>query len=128
MKTKSFASHLVACTLLAASSFAFAAGDGHAPKHGGVTVDTKLANLEFVVKSDVIQIYVTDHGKPIKLDGAKAKVTLLNGMEKTEVELVQVGDKLEAKGTFKAEPKVTKGVAVVTLVGKPPASARFELK
>lgn len=64
----------------------------------------------------------------MKIDGAKAKVTLLHATEKTEVELVEVGDKLEAKGTFKAEPKVTRGVAVVTLVSKPPASARFELK
>ena len=91
-------------------------------------VETKLADFEFVVKSDIIQIYITDHGKPMKIDGAKAKVTLLNGSEKTEVELVQVGDKLEATGTFKAVPKSTKGVAVVTLPGKPPASARFELK
>ena len=91
-------------------------------------VETKLADFEFVVKSDIIQIYITDHGKPMKIDGAKAKVTLLNGSEKTEVELVQVGDKLEATGTFKVVPKSTKGVAVVRLSGKPPASARFELK
>lgn len=128
MTIKSFASHLLACAVLAASSIAFAAGDHHAPKHGGVVVETKLADFEFVVKSDIIQIYITDHGKPMKIDGAKAKVTLLNGTEKTEVELVLVGDKLEAKGMFKAEPKVTKGVAVVTLVGKPPASARFVVK
>ncbi len=128
MKTESFASHLLACTLLAASSAVFSAGDDHARKHGGVVVETKLADLEFVVKPDIIQIYITDHGKPMKFDGAKAKVTLLNGTEKTEVELIQVGDKLEAKGTFKAVPKSTKGVAVVTLVGKPPATARFVVK
>ena len=64
----------------------------------------------------------------MKFEGGKAKVTLLNGSETTEVELVQVGDKLEAKGAFKAVPKSTKGVAVVTLVGKPPASARFVVK
>ena len=128
MKIKPIASRLLACVLIAASSSAFAGGADHLAKHGGVLVQTKLADLEFVVKPDLIQIYITDHGKPMKIDGAKAKVTLLNGTEKTEVELVQVGDKLEAKGRFKAEPKVTKGVAVVTLVGKPPASARFELK
>jgi hypothetical protein len=128
MKIKPIASRLLASILLAASSAAFAAGDHHAPKHGGVVVETKLADLEFVVKPDVIQIYITDHGKPMKFEGAKAKVTLLNGTEKTEVELVQIGDKLEAKGAFKAVPKSTKGVAVVTLVGKPPATARFEVK
>ena len=128
MKTKSTASRLLACILIAATAAAFAGGDDHTPKHGGVVVETRLADLEFVVKPDVIQIYLRDHGKPMKIDGAKAKVTLLNGTEKTEIELVQVGDKLEAKGTFKAVPKSTKGVAVVTLPGKPPASARFTLK
>ena len=128
MKFKSNASRLLACILLAATGAAFAGGDDHTPKHGGVVVETKLADLEFVVKPDVIQIYLRDHGKPMKIDGAKAKVTLLNGTEKTEIELVQVGDKLEAKGTFKAVPKSTKGVAVVTLIGKPPATARFEVK
>ena len=128
MKTKFIASTLLSCILLAASSATFAGGDDHAPKHGGAVVETKLADLEFVVKPDIIQIYLRDHGKPMKIDGGKAKVTLLNGSEKTEIELVQVGDKLEAKGTFKAVPKSTKGVAVVTLPGKPPATARFEVK
>ncbi|MDP3309911.1 MAG: hypothetical protein Q8S56_03000, partial [Polaromonas sp.] len=68
-----------------------------------------------------------DHGKAVKLDGAKAKVTLLNGSEKSEVELTPAGDKLEAKGAFKVA-KGTKGIAVVTLAGKPPATARFEVK
>ena len=128
MKTKPVVARLLACILLTFTSAAFATGDDHTPKHGGVVVETKLADFEFVVKPDIIQIYLRDHGKPMRIDGGKAKVTLLNGTEKTEIELVQVGDKLEAKGTFKAVPKSTKGVAVVTLPGKPPASARFELK
>ena len=128
MKTKPVVARLLACILLTFTSAAFATGDDHTPKHGGVVVETKLADFEFVVKPDIIQIYLRDHGKPMRIDGGKAKVTLLNGTEKTEIELVQVGDKLEAKGTFKAVPKSTKGVAVVTLPGKPPASARFEVK
>ncbi|MDI1268054.1 MAG: hypothetical protein PSV40_02990 [Polaromonas sp.] len=107
---------------------AMAAGDhGHDAKFGGVVVETKAGDLEIVAKPDVLQIYISDHGKPMRLDGAKAKVTLLNGTEKSEAELLPVGDKLEAKGTFKAV-KGTKGIAVVTLAGKPPATARFELK
>ena len=128
MKTKSFASHLLASIVLAGTGAAYAAGDDHTPKHGGIVVETKLADFEFVVKSDTIQIYITDHVKPMKIDGGTAKVTLLNGSEKTEIELVQVGYKLEAKGTFNVVPKSTKGVAVVTLPCKPPASARFALK
>ncbi|MGY8904627.1 MAG: hypothetical protein ACKVIH_08795 [Burkholderiales bacterium] len=123
--------------LLSLSAAAHASGDhkgghgsgehGHAAKHGGIVVPSKQADLEIVVKPDVIQIYVDDHGKPVKLNEAKAKVTLLNGAEKSEIDLAPAGDKLEAKGTFKVA-KGTKGIAVVTLAGKPATTARFEIK
>ncbi len=104
-----------------------AGGDDHTPKFGGVVVETKAGDIEIVAKPEMIQIYITDHGKPMKLDGAKAKVTLLNGTEKSEAELVLVGNKLEVKGTYKVA-KGTKGIAVVTLQGKAPVTARFEIK
>jgi hypothetical protein len=107
---------------------AFAAGDhDHSPKFGGVVVETKAGDIEVVAKPDSIKVYVSDHGKPMKLDGAKAKVTLLNGAEKSEADLVVVGDKLEANGAFKVA-KGTKGVVVLNLAGKSPATARFEVK
>lgn len=99
----------------------------HAAKYGGVLVETKAGDLEIVARPDTLQIYVSDHGKPMKLDGAKARVTLLNGTEKSEAMLAPAGDKLEAKGTFKVG-KGTKGIAIVTLAGKPPATARFEVR
>jgi hypothetical protein len=121
-------------TVLLASLVTFSiasatAGSGHdlKPKFGGVVVETKTGDVEIVAKPDSIRIHVTDHGKAMKLDGAKAKVTLLNGTEKSEAELIAVGDKLEAKGAFKVA-KGTKGIAVVTLAGKPPVTARFEIK
>ncbi len=121
--------HLLLATCLALPGAAtLAAGDhGHDPKFGGVVVETKAGDLEIVAKTDSLQIYVSDHGKAAKLAGAKAKVTLLNGTEKSEVALIPAGDKLEAKGVFKVA-KGTKGIAVVTLAGKPPATARFEVK
>ena len=76
--------------LLAVASTAFAAGNhghDHTAKHGGIAVETKQAGLEIVARPDLIQIYVDDHGKPVNLDGAKAKVTLLNGTETSEVAL-----------------------------------------
>ena len=106
---------------------AFAQKDDHTAKHGGIFVETKALDFEIVAKPDVIQVYVADHGKPVKLDGAKGKVTLLNGSEKTEVDLAPAGDKLEAKGAFKVA-KGTKGIAMVTLAGKSAATARFEVK
>ena len=118
---------LASCLALSSAAAMAAGGHGHDPKFGGVVVETKAGDLEIVAKPDAIVIYVSDHGKPMKLDGAKAKVTLLNGTEKSEVDLVPMGDKLEAKGAFKVA-KGTKGIAVVTLTAKPPATARFKIK
>lgn len=114
-------------SLLAFSAFSVVAGGDHKPKFGGVVVETNAGDMEIVAKPETIHIYFTDHGKPVKLEGAKAKVTLLNGTEKSEAELATVGDKLEAKGVFKVA-KGTKGIAVLTLAGKPPVTARFEIK
>lgn len=118
---------LAGAIAVSGASVMAAGGHGHDPKFGGVVVETKAGDLEIVAKPDTLQIYISDHGKAVRLDGAKAKVTLLNGTEKSEAELAPAGDKLEAKGAFKVA-KGTKGIAVVTLAGKPPATARFEVK
>ena len=55
-----------------------------------------------------------------------AKLTLLSGTEKQQVELKPAGDKLEAKGSFKVAAG-TKVVAVVLTTGKY-STARFVLK
>lgn len=109
---------------------AMAAGDhghDHAPKNGGIVVETKAGDWEIVAKPELLQIYISDHGKPLQLEGAKARITLLNGTEKSEAELTPAGNKMETKGSFKVA-KGTKGIAVLTLAGKPPATARFEVK
>ena len=120
---------LLLASLLTFSIASATAGSGHdlKPKHGGVVVETKVGDIEVVAKPDSIKIHISDHGKAVKLEGAKAKVTLLNGKEKSEVELIPAGDKLEAKGTFKVA-KGTKGIALITLAGKPATTARFEVK
>lgn len=116
-----------AAIALGFSGTTLAQGNDHAAKHGGIFVETKALDFEIVPKSDLIQVYVSDHGKPVKLERAKGKVTLLNGGEKTEVDLAPAGDKLEAKGSFKVA-NGTKGIAAVSLAGKPAATARFEVK
>ena len=118
---------LLALLMAVCSISAHAGKDGHGPMFGGVVVGSKVGDLEIVAKPESIHIYVSDHGKAVKLDGAKAKVTLLNGAEKSEADLVLVGDKLEAKGAYKVG-KGTKGIAIVTLAGKPPVTARFNIK
>ena len=119
---------VLASLIAVATASAVAGGEhDHKPKFGGVVVETKVGDIEIVAKPDSIKIHISDHGKAVKLEGAKAKVTLLNGTEKSEVELTPAGDKLEAKGTFKVA-KGTKGIALVTLAGKPATTARFEVK
>ena len=114
--------------LMAVCSISANAGKGdHKPRFGGVVVQSKVGDLEIVAKPESIHIHISDHGKAVKLDGAKAKITLLNGAEKSEADLVLVGDKLEAKGSYKVA-KGTKGVAIVTLAGKSPVTARFDIK
>jgi hypothetical protein len=110
----------------AAASPTFAAED-HAPKHGGVVVETKAGDMELVAKADLIVIHVSDHGKPMKLTSATGKVTVFNGNDKTEAPLALTGDKLEAKGSFKVGAG-TKVLADVALNGKPAVAARFTLK
>ncbi len=124
---------LVAAIALAAASTVSAAGDhqhaadDHTPRHGGVVAATKLMDYELVAKPTSLQLYLRDHGKPADASKATAKLTLLSGAEKQEVELKPAGDKLEASGSFKVGPG-TKVVAVVNLAGKPASTARFTLK
>ena len=117
---------LIAATVAFAAS-AFAGKDDHTAKHGGIFVEGKAADVEVVAKADAIHVYVYDHGTPSKIEGAKGKLTLLNGGVKTEADLVPSGDKLEAKGSYKLV-KGTKGITVVTLAGKPAFTARLEVK
>jgi hypothetical protein len=123
MKTQA----LFASITLALARSAFAAGDkhDHKPLHGGVVVEVKDMDYELVAKPTVIQLHLRDHGKAADLSKATAKLTLLTGTEKQEVELKPAGDKLEATGSFKVGPG-TKAVAIVSVAGKP-STARFTL-
>ena len=123
MKKTLFAPLLIA-TALALPAFA---AEDHAPKHGGVVVETKAGDLELVAKPELIVIHVSDHGKPMKLTSASGKVTVFNGNDKTEAPLALIGDKLEAKGSFKLGAG-TKVLADLTVNGKPAVAARFTLK
>lgn len=118
-----------AAALLIASAFTLpaTAAEDHTPKHGGVVVETKAGDLELVAKPELIVIHVSDHGKPMKLSSASGKVTVFNGNDKTEAPLALIGDKLEAKGSFKLGAG-TKVLADLTVNGKPAVAARFTLK
>lgn len=115
--------------LLGLAAFGFNAAWAHgdaAAKHGGVVQASNDLAFELVGTPDGAVIYVEDHGKPMAPAGMKGKLTVLNGAEKSEAELVVAGDKLEAKGL-----KLNKGAKVVAALVTPAAKAitvRFTVK
>lgn len=127
MKTK----HLLAALALTVSGAAFATGDhshAHQPQHGGIVAEAHDIDYELVASSDTLTLHLRDHNKPAKTEGVSARLTLLNGTEKSEVMLAPAGDgKLEAKGTFKVIAG-TKVAAFVTQPGKKTANLRFAVK
>lgn len=99
---------------------------GAKAQHGGVVATASDLSFELVGSPDGAVIYVEDHGKPMAPTGLKGKLTVLNGAEKSEADLVVAGDKLEAKGV-----KLAKGAKVVASLVTPAAKAitvRFTVK
>ncbi len=124
-------STIILVTSLIASGNTLAAekhshSDQHKPLHGGIVVEGKAMDYELVAKPELLQLYLRDHGKPMDISKASAKITLLAGTEKQDIELKPAGSHLEAKGQFKISAG-TKVVAQVNIAGKM-SSVRFTLK
>ena len=98
----------------------------HKPMHGGVLTTVKDIDYELVANPTTLRLYVRDHGKAVDVYKASAKLTLLTGAEKQEVDLKPSDDKLEAAGAFKVGPG-TKIIAVISVRGRQ-STARFVLK
>lgn len=123
--------HIAAALSIGFAGTAYAAsghdhGHEHKPLHGGLVTEVKDVDYELVAKSDAIQLHLRDHGKPVDVSKAGAKLTLLSGTEKQEVELTPAGAFLEAKGSFKTTN--AKVVVLVSQPGKTAATVRFVLK
>ena len=122
---------ILALAALVAASICSAAlaDDKHviAPQHGGLVSEANHLEIELVAKPTAVQVYLRDHGKPVKVDGGSAKLTLLGKSGKTEAQLQPAGDRFEAAGVFNVAAGA-KTVVVITLPGKPPLTARFTLK
>jgi hypothetical protein len=103
------------------------AGAGHElkPMHGGIIVEAKDIDVELVAKPDSLSLYLTDHGKPISIDGGTAKLAVLIGSDKKDYELLPNGGKFELNGSF-AIPKGAKAIAVIKIKSKV-ITARFNL-
>ncbi len=112
---------------LSALSFNVALAHGGAQaRHGGVVAMASDLGFELVGTPAGAAIYVEDHGKPMVPTGLKGRLTVLNGAEKSETDLVVAGDKLEARGV-----KLAKGAKVVAALTTPAAkviTVRFTVK
>ena len=120
-------SMIAIATLLISFTCSVQAGTGHQlkPMHGGVVVEVKDVDVEFVAKTDSLSLYLSDHGKPIPIDGGTAKLSILIGSEKKDYELLPNGEKFELKGNFFI-PKGARAIAVVKIKVKV-ITARFNL-
>jgi hypothetical protein len=127
MKTVHILVVLLGLTMAGGAWSAGKSAHSHAPLHGSVVTEAHDADYELVAKPDIIRLYVRHHNANIDLQQTSAKVTLLTGSEKSEITLVPVGEKLEAKGKFNVVSG-TKIVAIVTRPGKSAQSVRFAIK
>lgn len=92
-------------------------GHDHKPLHGGKVFEAKEFDVELVAKSDSIELYVRDHGKPVSLGGGVANLSILNGAEKKDFELKPEANKFKISGSFDMR-KGTRVVAIIRLSGK----------
>ncbi|MFG6469291.1 hypothetical protein [Roseateles sp. BYS87W] len=98
-----------------------------APRHGGIVQVANDVNFELVVEADGATLYLVDHDEDMPSKGISGKLTVLNGAQKTEVDLKATdGNKLRATGV-----KIEKGAKVVAVLqnveGKT-ATVRFTVK
>ncbi len=120
---------LLTAAILGLSALSFNAALAHGgakPKHGGVVQAASDLSFELVGTADGAVIYIEDHGQPMAPAGIQGRLTVLNGAEKSEAELVAAGDRLEAKGV-----KLSKGAKVVAALTTSSAKAitvRFTIR
>jgi hypothetical protein len=122
--------HLLIAALLglgALTSNPAAAHGAAAPRHGGIVQVANDVNFELVVEADGATIYLVDHDEDMPSKGISGKMTVLNGAQKTEVDIKSTeGNKLRATGV-----KIEKGakiVAVLNNVEGKTATVRFTVK
>ncbi|MES2206887.1 MAG: hypothetical protein V4525_08835 [Pseudomonadota bacterium] len=119
---------MIAAMLAAATITGQVFAHGAEPKHGGIAKTANDLQFELVVETQSATLYIEDHGAPVATAGAKGKLSILNGTEKTEVALQHAGaNTLEVKNV----PQLKKGakiIAHVTLADGKDVNVRFSLK
>ena len=95
------------------SSPVLAHGDLH-PAHGGRMLEVQSQVLELVVGDGVVDLYLNDHdNRPLAVEGAEGKATLLVDGKKLDVPLKPAGaNRLSGTGPVTA---AAKGTAIVSV-------------
>ena len=133
---------IAAAVALALTTAAHAASDpkGHAhsakasaahahegkDQHGGVVSVAKDMDCELVAKDSEVALCISDHGAPVSLAGATARLALLSGTQKQDVALATADNALRAKGAFTVAAG-TKAAVSVQLKDQPKSFAKFTL-
>lgn len=95
-------------------------------QHGGVVSVAKDMNCELVAKDSEVVLGISDHGAPVSLAGATARLALLSSTQKQDVALAPADNALRAKGVFTVAAG-TKAVVSVQLKDQPKSFAKFTL-
>ena len=95
-------------------------------QHGGVVSVAKDMDCELVAKDSEVALCISDHGAPVSLAGATAKLALLSGTQKQRVALATADNALRAKGAFTVAAG-TKAAVSVQLKDQPKSFAKFTL-
>ena len=98
-------------------------GKDHKPMHGGLFYQA-AHDYELLIKDGEARLYVTDHGNAVDLAGASAKLTVLEGSQKTEVQLKPAGAYFS--GGFANTPAKGAKAVVQLKIGGESSTARFK--
>lgn len=120
-----------ALTLAAALLLSPVAAFGHAPPigvHGGMQTHAGPLHQEIVIGKDSLTVYLnTMEEKPVDTAGATGTVTLLIAGAPAQVALAPAGPNSLSGKLDRAVPPATKIATTVTLAGKGPITARYEV-
>lgn len=121
---------LLSAALLALGALTLNTGLAHGAGkalHGGVVQMASDVSFELVAEASGATIYLVDHGQPMPSQGIAGKLTILQGDQKSEVEVKASSEnKLRAEGV-KIVPG-TKIVAVLNNIHGKAVTVRFSVK
>lgn len=115
---------LIGALLISAGS---ASAHDHKGMHGGRITDAGTYHLEMVVKSDTVEVFISDESeKPVAASGFKGTAILVAGGKSQRIVLAPV-DGLRLSGSATAAlPNQPKGVVQVTGPDGKTSQAKFD--